>query len=59
MNIFKKIVIAIFCPIWFLFDHNGSKKLTQTKYESIKYLIIAIVVALVVVFVYYLNKEIL
>lgn len=59
MNIIKKILIAIFCPIWFVFEQTGPFKLKEAKLSFLKYLFAVSVTAIIIVFVYYLTKEIL
>ena len=58
-NFLKKFIISLFCPVWFLFNHNGSSKFINKNWYIIKYVFAVLFTAAVVVFVYYLNKEIL
>ncbi len=48
----KNVLKAIFCPLWFYFDHNPNNKVTQTKYNWIKFLFIAIIALLILGLVY-------
>lgn len=59
MNFLKKLIIALFCPIWFLVKHNNTSKLVNKNWYIIKYAFAVLFTALVIFFVYYLNKEIL
>lgn len=59
MNILKKIIIAIFCPILFVFDGNGTSKIKGNALIAVKILFAAAVTTAIIVFAYYLHKEIL
>lgn len=58
MKILKKIIFAIFCPIYLAFEHNASERVSQTKFTFVKYIFLAVVIAAAMTFAYYL-KEIL
>lgn len=58
-NFMKIFLLSIFCPILFLVNSNGISNLKGGKLLFLKYFIAVLVTAIVVVFVYYLNKEII
>lgn len=59
MNILKKIIFAIFCPLNVFSEHNGVSKMVGTKYEFFKYFVMTIVAAAVILFIYFVHKELI
>lgn len=58
-NFMKIFLRAIFCPILILLDSNGISNLKGGKLLFLKYFLAVVVTVLIVIFVYYLNKEII
>lgn len=56
MKTFLKI---LFSPIWFLFEHNAHEKIVEEKTGAIKYVIVTIAVAIVIILVYFVWGELL
>ncbi len=59
MNFLKTILKLIFCPIWLLVEQNPNDLVVRDKYGIIKYLLIILFVAGVIVLVYYVWGELL
>ncbi len=59
MIILKTILKLIFCPIWLLVEHNPNDLVVRDKYGIIKYILLGLFVAGVIVLVYYVWGELL
>ena len=55
----KAFLKLLFSPIWFLFEHNAHEKVVEEKTGAIKYVIVTIVVAIVIILVYFVWGELL
>ncbi|MCR5706101.1 MAG: hypothetical protein K6G48_04840 [Acholeplasmatales bacterium] len=55
----KTFLKLLFSPIWFLFEHNTHEKIVEEKTGAVKYILTVVLIAIIIVLVYYVWGELL